>query len=1071
MRESLRNFLAKCIFVVLVGAVFSAPLFASHSSANKTAAPNIIQTSGIDGGMVVFVGLDDPDQLADMQIDDSYIVHGLDTDPTKVTAAREKIAAAGKYGKISVARFDGKTLPYVDNLVNLIIVGNADKDLQNEIHRVLAPRGIRMVSGQKKIKPVPTDIDEWTHYLHNPTNNAVSRDKVVAPPRQLRWLTGPRYSRHHDNMSSVSSVVTAGGKVFTIIDEGPRWSIVVPPTWVLTARDAFNGKLLWKRQIATWSDHRFRLKSGPASLPRRLVAVGDSVYTTLGLDAPVEQIDAHTGKTIQQYRGTMGTTEILLDSGVLYLVCGDLPDRKTWYTEGLRKLMAVRADTGKRLWETQKWVVPDTLTVQGERLYFYEKDKVSCLGITTGAPLWQSEMIPRPATYLSRFAPTLVATDKVVLIAGGEASANGGWSTRNAKDSITALDSATGTKRWAAHHPDSGYASPEDVFVIDGKVWFGDSRDGAKPGNTYGLDLMTGDVKVTFPPDRDIYFFHHRCHRGKATENWLLTSRAGIEFIDFRQGHWEVNHWIRGACLYGIVPANGMVYSPQHPCACYLESKMDGFSATAPAAGPRLPNRLPQRLERGSAYGTSAGDTGTKSDDWPVFRHDSQRSGSSAAQLGTDITTAFTIDIGGKLSSPVVAGGLLVAAAVDKHTVYAYDAATGKLRWQYIAGARVDSAPTLYGQLVLFGARDGYVYCLRARDGRLAWRFRVAPIDERLLSYEQLESVWPIHGSVLIRDEVVYAVAGRSMFLDGGLRMVRLDVATGKLLSETIMDGQVKVDGKDHQDYITWLNMPVAKPDILSHVGDTIYMRSQPFDLEGKRLPLKARPWSGHPDQGKPEPDQDTAHSHLFSPTGFLDDTGWHRTYWVYGSDFYSGWNGYPTAGTVTPAGKIMVFDDQTVYGFGRQPRYWRWTSPMEFHFFAASRAMVGKFALTPPKRNRKGQANKEKVRPTGNRGYLWSKSYPVLARALCKAGDTLYVAGPRDVLDEERTSLSKAKEQVEHWQGQNGSVLLALSAKDGSQKASSHLNAVPTFDGLIVAGQRLYMTTTDGRIICLKTN
>ena len=141
----------------------------------------------------------------------------------------------------------------------------------------------------------------------------------------------------------------------------------------------------------------------------------------------------------------------------------------------------------------------------------------------------------------------------------------------------------------------------------------------------------------------------------------------------------------------------------------------------------------------------------------------------------------------------------------------------------------------------------------------------------------------------------------------------------------------------------------------------------------------------------------------------------------------------------------------------------------MEFHFFAAPRAMVGRFKLTPPKR--KGEANREAVNPNGNRGYLWSRNYPVLARAMCKAGDTLYVAGPRDVLNENRVDPDKAKEQVEHWQGQNGSVLLAISAQDGSQKASYTLDAVPAFDGLIAAGTRLYMTSTDGRIICLKTD
>jgi hypothetical protein len=37
---------------------------------------------------------------------------------------------------------------------------------------------------------------------------------------------------------------------------------------------------------------------------------------------------------------------------------------------------------------------------------------------------------------------------------------------------------------------------------------------------------------VQFPPDVDIYWFHHRCYRPKATDRYLLPSRTGIEFVD-----------------------------------------------------------------------------------------------------------------------------------------------------------------------------------------------------------------------------------------------------------------------------------------------------------------------------------------------------------------------------------------------------------------------------------------------------------------------------------------------------------------------------------------------------------
>ena len=84
------------IFMMLTWTVFSGPLFASHSSANRTTAHDIVETSGIDGGIVVLVGLDDPDWLADMQIDDSYVVHGLDTDPAKVALARDRSSEDSK---------------------------------------------------------------------------------------------------------------------------------------------------------------------------------------------------------------------------------------------------------------------------------------------------------------------------------------------------------------------------------------------------------------------------------------------------------------------------------------------------------------------------------------------------------------------------------------------------------------------------------------------------------------------------------------------------------------------------------------------------------------------------------------------------------------------------------------------------------------------------------------------------------------------------------------------------------------------------------------------------------------
>jgi hypothetical protein len=175
----------------------------------------------------------------------------------------------------------------------------------------------------------------------------------------------------------------------------------------------------------------------------------------------------------------------------------------------------------------------------------------------------------------------------------------------------------------------------------------------------------------------------------------------------------------------------------------------------------------------------------------------------------------------------------------------------------------------------------------------------------RLISYGKLESVWPVHGSVLVKDGIVYCVAGRSTYLDGGLTFYRLDAAAGKILSEKVL-----YDQQSPQKDVKVLNMPTALTDILSCDGELVYMRSQVFDLEGERL----QTLDPTLDPFERATQQLGKGAHLFCPTGFLDDTAWHRSYWVYGRAFSSGCNWWFRAGRYAPAGRIMVFDGDRVY-------------------------------------------------------------------------------------------------------------------------------------------------------------
>ena len=913
-------------------------------------AREILDATGVKGGLVVHLGCGDGKLTAALRVNDSYIVHGLDADQKSVAGARDHIRALGLCGKVSVDRLPGDRLPYVDNLVNLIVSEDLGRASMDEVMRVLCPEGVAYIrkggKWTKAVKPRPEGIDEWTHYLHDASGNAVAHDSVVGPPRHVQWIGSPRWARHHDHMASMSALVSSGGRVFYIFDEGPTASIELPPKWALIARDAFNGTILWKRPIAQWHTHLWPLKSGPAQLPRRLVAVGDRVYVTLGLDAPLTALDAATGETVRTYEGSQATREVIASDGVLFLLVDDSASRQDAARPGYeniaevrrdaresawdmppRRIMAVQADTGNVLWSKQCTVVPLTLAADAKRVFFHDGEKVVCVDRASGDELWTSAPAARWSTIRTWFAPTLVVYKDVVLFAGGETMVPH----RGAKDTMTAFSAETGEPLWSSEHAQSGYQSPEDILVSGGLVWSGTTTQGSYSGVFTGRDLLTGEIKSEFAPDVETHWFHHRCHRGKATDQFLLMSRTGIEFLDTQAKHWICHHWVRGGCLYGIMPCNGLIYAPHHSCACYMEAKQNGFSVLAPESPTRqAPREVSNegRLERGPAYSESVAGPPASPDEWPTYRHDSTRSGNTKAAVPAELKRAWETDLGGKLSSVVAADGKLFVASVDAHIVHALDAKDGKPLWSYTAGGRVDSPPTIYQGRVLFGSADGWVYCLCAGDGQLMWRFRAAPEDRRLIAFEQVESVWPVHGSVLVQDNILYCVAGRSMFLDGGLRLLRLDPKTGRKLSETILDDRDPETGENLQMYVTGLNMTVALPDVLSSDGRSVYMRSLPFDLQGVRRGL------AYVDV-KQQKGEDT---HLFSPTGFLDDTWWHRSYWVYGRSMASGAGGYFQAGRVAPAGRILAVGDASIYGYGRKPKYFTWTTPMEYHLFATSK-------------------------------------------------------------------------------------------------------------------------------------
>ncbi len=324
---------------------------------------------------------------------------------------------------------------------------------------------------------------------------------------------------------------------------------------------------------------------------------------------------------------------------------------------------------------------------------------------------------------------------------------------------------------------------------------------------------------------------HDRCYRNLITESFFINSKTGgADFVDLETGKEFPNHWTRGGCGMGVLPANGLLYSTPYSCSCSMGAMFQGMNAYASPPGLQassepIPIERRVRLEKGSAYDKITESTPATDEDWPTYRRDGFRSGISEAEVPTALKVRWQAKLPTKPSAITSAGGTVFVCDVDTHTLYALAAGTGETQWTFTADARIDSPPTYYQGRVLLGSRDGWVYCLRASDGALAWRFKDLP-DKLIGAYGQLESAWPVSGSLIVLNDTVYAAAGRSSYLDGGIFLYAFNPRTGELLNSRSAYGPFSEDS----------GFPVGghagfKNDVLVTDGTRLYLRHKAFDL------------------------------------------------------------------------------------------------------------------------------------------------------------------------------------------------------------------------------------------------
>jgi len=1016
-----------------------------HAIATEVRAKEILADSGFHGGLIVQAGCRDAALALSLAEAPNVLVHGLVRDRDALDEVRRRIRDAGSYGRVSATRWDGNMLPYADGMINLLLVMDEREPVgPREIDRVLAPLGVAWVLREGNLVPYrkgwPDSMDQWSHARYDATGNAVSKDTRAGPPRFLQWEASPRWNRG----VKTSNLVSTQGRLFYILDDSHFAART--PTWSLIARDACNGLQLWRHELSSWGGSRGGKKVGPAQVNRRLVASNDAVYVTLEEFGPVSVLDAATGKCVRTLEQTGPAEEFYLSEGILVVLVNPntAADLRRGQGQDMR-LEAVDPATGKTLWiHTAAMILPLTLAADGKQVVYHDGQAIQSLDLRTGVPRWTSPPTGQKIVFRDQsnpdspgaekstivlppqFAPTLIIYEEVVAFAGGR--------------QLNVVSAVDGSELWRADYAPSNYSVPVDLFGFDGCLWGPDTKmnlwrplDDNVDVNAY--DPLTGAIKKSVRGKYGFRFQHHRCHQMKVIGSKVVAGRAGIEFLDTRSGHVMAHHWMRGSCYFGILPANGRLYVPPHDCACYVRAKIPGFMAIN--SDPSLRStEIPEdrRLERGPAFGqTASTGSGTGPDDWPTYRHDTARSGRATTTVGSDLLLGWQCPLEGRLTSPVVADNRVYLASVDSHRLHALDATTGKPIWQVTLDGRIDSPPSIYEGLVLCGCRDGSVHALRATDGALVWRFLASPEQRLIISRGQLESVWPVSGSVLVARNIVYFAAGKSSYLDGGIRLYGLDPHTGRKIVDSVLATRLP-DGSESLDE---QGVDGCLSDVLSSDGERMFMRHQVLDFDGK-------------------PKQERV-THLHSPDGYLSSDTTHRLVWTYAPMYTSPHQGafydLRLSRTLFPSGRILVEDEDAIYGFG-QNRYDRPVAEPggQWALFASPKESDVPLDLTAVEYRKLALSGKHPVQ------FRWWKRLLIQARAMVRTEDALFVAGPRGSPSTSQAALD----------GRTPASLLAVSPADGKVLAEMSLPSTPVWDGMAAAAGKLYTTLADGRVLCL---
>ena len=726
-------------------------------------------------GICAIVGDTQADLAVDLARASELVVYVQLDDAGAVDTARQAAEAAGLLNsRVYVEQGDYDCVHLADNLADAVVLcgETASRVAEQEVLRVVRPGGKAFIGQRVVVKPVPKGMDDWSHPYHGPDNNPQSTDQIARAPYRTQFLAEPWYCP----MPEVT--VVSGGRVFKAFGNRafrrPQW----PMLSKLVAINGYNGTNLWTRDL----DPDFMIHRNT------MIATPETLY--LADATSCKLFDAATGDLQDEIKVPDGLSDgpvwkwMALEGDTLYALVGEkepagdalkgpafrgagwpwweIPD----YAWGFgRTMLAVDVKTKKVLWHHREDEPLDTraMTMRNGRIYFFSHEKfIGCLDAEKGEVIWKTSDPETLAAIGQRrpaqravwgFASSAFAkcTDDAIYFAGPQ------------QERLVAVSTRDGKLLW--QYPKEG--NFQLVLRDDVLYAMGSSHPSRK------LDPLTGEMLLQLPS-------RAACTRATGSVDRVFVRGRGTRCWDVATDQWRHISPMRPACHDGVVVAGGHLYWGPWMCGCNLS--LIGVIGLGPAGDFDYSMKAvdSERREVPANAAANVAPFEQTPDDWATYRKDNVRSSQSEQSVAEAVKLQweYVPKNSYTCTAPVTVGESVFVAGSDG-VVRALDADGGKLVWSAYTGGAIRVPPAIADGRALVGSADGYVYAFEAASGRPLWRFRAAPIEQKIAVYGSLGSTWPVGSGVLVAAGVAYTAAGIANY--DGTHVYALDAATGAI--------------------------------------------------------------------------------------------------------------------------------------------------------------------------------------------------------------------------------------------------------------------------------------------------